>query len=704
MTDNVGSFEVRDSGGARVSFWPLAPGTTVTQGTTPPHPIAPGAPNPIVVGTFGIFDIVIAYPAGAPITRTAVTTTGLGTLITGAATNSGTVFANGDVGHICFAVDTGGPTTDFTGSLRINATLSGTATRLDIPIEVRPSTEEDHLFIAFALITTKRNYTWIRLNVVNHNGGAVVGGATARIRALRDNGTVRSFNRIAPALTTTGGFLAHDDVRDIVGVPIDWPIVFEFEATDFVRRAQMLEFTTAQRTGHHNRNAHTPGNVQMTAVTDASLATRHFAFDPGHGVVYAATGQRRSNEWFLAHRIATGVSNLLQTRHSVPAANITFMRTAGLGLIDPGQVDITSAPENGDTRYAYDMTARTVRIVNNALTLTHISNLLLTTHGDVHPFAANAVPVADRDLILTSSPATITAALNRTAAGLTGRTAQPATVRWNETTQRYVFDSIPTPAPDSPPMAPGPPQTHNLAINTTDEFTVTDAMLRNLAARTARWSLNREVSGGAAFKTAARTAMMDQGALAYMTNAVVHEADRPAGDPFLDHGIKGWSFGRRRTQLRGLTPTPNITLTLHHNALGTDGGTGRGNVMLASNTASATAAHLRLQKTFVKYVRGLEQGLRSRGITNTHSSALNGGANAALIPGYAFFENEFMNAASPATGVTFEYQRMVLPAFIDRTVEEIVAAIVEFLIDPQPNAEFDSVDVGVGISAGGVSW
>jgi hypothetical protein len=373
-------------------------------------------------------------------------------------------------------------------------------------------------------------------------------------------------------------------------------------------------------------------------------------------------------------------------------------------LIDPADVNRGGAPETGNTRYDYDMTARTVRIINNALSLTHISNLLLTTHNDVPPFAAQAVPEADRDLILTGSPATITTALTRTAAGLAGRTAQPGTVRWNQATERYVFDSVPSADPT------GAVQTHNLLINTTDQFNVTDDMLRNLAARTARWSLNREVAGSpgtpaiAGFVTHARDAMLDQNALTYMTNACFEEADRPAGDPFLAHGIQGWSFGRRRTQMRGLAPMPDILLTLHHNAVNTDGTAARGNVMLASNAATATAAHMRLQKTFVKYVRGLNQGLRSRGMINNHTSAANGPANAVFVDGYGFFENEFMNARSADTAFTFEYERMVLPAFIDRTAEEIVAAIVDFLINPQANAEFDPVDVGAGISVGTVNW
>lgn len=703
MPDRIGTFEVRDAAGTQVGMFPLAPGTTMA-GATAPHPVAPGPANPIVLGTFGILDVVVALPTGAPVTRTAVANTGLANTLTGAPVQSGTLFADADLAHLCFAVDTGGSTTNFEGSLRVIVDVSGTATRLDIPIEVEPDTEQDDLFIAFALISNRRDYTWIRLRAVNNNGNAPVAGATARIRALRDNSTVTRFNRTCPAQTTAAGQLSHGTDRDVVGVPIEWPVVFEFEEGTFVSRAQMLEFTPAQRTGHHNNNPHAPGDVPMVARADADLSARHFAFDPGHGVAYHAVGQRRSQEWYLAHRIAAGVSAQLRAHHQVPEANITFMRTAGLGLIDPANVDVTGAPEQGEQRYEYDMGARTIRIRNNALSLTHLSDLLLTTHADAPPFAANAVPEADRQQILDASPATITAALTRTAAGLPGRTALPDTLRWNEATRRYVFDSEPTPVPDAPAMAPGPNQTHNLLINTTDRFTVDNAMLRVLAARTARWSLNREVSGGPAFKTSARTAMIGQGALAYMTDAVFSETDHPAGHLMLSHGLKGWSFGHRRDVMRGLAPTPDITLTLHHNAVNNDGDTGRGNVMLASNAASATAAHMRLQKTFVKYVRGLEQGLRSRGITNTHDSALNGGANAALIPGYAFFENEFMNAASPVTGLDFEYQRMVLPAFIDRTVAEIVAALVEFLLAPQADAEFDPVDVGAGISAGAVRW
>jgi hypothetical protein len=34
----------------------------------------------------------------------------------------------------------------------------------------------------------------------------------------------------------------------------------------------------------------------------------------------------------------------------------------------------------------------------------------------------------------------------------------------------------------------------------------------------------------------------------------------------------------------------------------------------------------------------------------------------------------------------------------------MVAAVVEFLVHPQPNAELDPVDVGVGIVEGTVRW
>lgn len=704
MPDNIGTFELRDSGGTRVSFFPILPGTTVAQ-ANPPNPLAPGdEPNPINVGRFGVMDIVVLIPDGAPIARTAVATTGLTQAISGAAVNRGTLFTattGGHIAHLCFAFDVGWAATSFAGSLRVTCQVGGTATRLDIPVEIQQGAEENDLVIAFALIATRRNYTWIKLEVLNRNGNAAVANAAARIRPLRDNTTTaRSFNRFCDATTTATGFLAHGE-RDVVGVPIDWPVVFEFEAPTFVRRAHMLEFAAAQRTGHENNNPHVPTSVLMDATTDASLATRHFAFDPGHGVVYAATAQRRSQEWFLAHRIATGIADILQSRHGVPAANIHFMRTAGLSISDPDRIDRVGGPEEGDQRYEYDMAARTIRIRQAARNLTDLSNVLLTTHDDVPPFASHPVPVLDRNIVLTSSAATITAAITRSVAAMTGRTAVAGSERWDTTTDRYVFDTIATGAAATPPP---PTTTHNISIDTTDLFTVTDAMLMTLAARTARWSLNREVSGQSAFKTAARNAMIAQGALRYMTDAVFEEADHPAGHDFVSHGVKGWSFGGRRDRLRALAPAPDITLTLHHNALGTDGDPARGNVMLASNAASATEAHLRLQKTFVKYVRGLKMGLRSRGIVNDHSSALNGAANASLIPGYAFFENEFMNAGSPVAGLDFEYERMVLPAFVDRTVEEIVAGIVEFLLNPQPNTDFDPVDLGVGLTEGPVRW
>ena len=695
MTDNIGSYEIRDAGGARVNFWPLSPGTTVAQ-ALPPNPVAPGNVNPVVVATIGILDIVVSTPAGAPLARHHVANTGLGQVVAGAGVNSATLFANNDLAHLCCAVSTPNAANPFDGSLRLNVQVSGHATRLNIPIQVSPNVEEDDLFIAFALERNLSNYLWIHMRAVAHTGGAAIGNANVRIRTLRDNATVRTFNRISPAVTTATGFVAHG-ARDVVGVAINWPVIFDLQAANFLRRSQMMEFTAAQRTASHNNHPHTPTDVSMAA-SNESLAARRFMLDPGHGVVYADAA-RRSYEWFLAHRIATRVSTLLQNDHAVPAANITWTRTAGFGLISPVHVNANNAPATGHTRFDYDMTNRTVRIVNNALSMTDISDLLLTTHTNAHPFPAEPVPPARRAQLLASSPATVTAAVNRTAAGLAGRTVQPGTTRWDEPTMRYVFDTVPTANPA------GPVQTHNIAINTTDNFTVTDAMLRNLCARSARWSLNQEgMGGGTAFQVAARNAMLAQGALDYMRDASFREADHPAGHVFLAHGIEGWAFGIRRQVMQAQNPVPDITLTFHHNAVGVDGQAARGNVMLASNAASATAAHLRLQKTFVKYVRGLETGLRERGIINTHGSALNN-APAALTSGYAFFENEFMNAGPPpAAGVAFEYERMVLPGFINRTAEEIVAAIVDFLVNPQPNADFDPVDVNQGISAGPVRW
>ena len=133
--------------------------------------------------------------------------------------------------------------------------------------------------------------------------------------------------------------------------------------------------------------------------SNVGLQGRQFMLDAGHGAVYALARYRRSQEWYVAHRIVDRIAELLQQRHHVNAADIFLTRTAGFGLIEPGQIRSAGAPERGAHRFAFDLANRRARIDNNTVSLVDLSDLLLTRHtGAAH--TAQAIPAADRTRLL----------------------------------------------------------------------------------------------------------------------------------------------------------------------------------------------------------------------------------------------------------------------------------------------------------------
>src|SRR5690606_15999609 len=110
MPDNVGSYQVLDSSGAAVHFWPLAPGTTVTQ-ITPANtvPVAPGAPNTVVVANHGVLDIAWLVSEDAPLTRTAVNAISLPGAVAGNGSTTATLFIDGSEGRLTCGIDVAPP-------------------------------------------------------------------------------------------------------------------------------------------------------------------------------------------------------------------------------------------------------------------------------------------------------------------------------------------------------------------------------------------------------------------------------------------------------------------------------------------------------------------------------------------------------------------------------------------------------------------
>src|SRR6266849_1340039 len=120
MATKLGDYSVRAGSGA-MKFWPLNPGTTVAQ-ATPPAPIAPVNPNPVVQPpTFAIFDVVIRM-SDEPVTESTIANPTLLAQVPGAATVNSMPLTKEEDGtaHICFAVAPSSGTT-FEGILRLSA-------------------------------------------------------------------------------------------------------------------------------------------------------------------------------------------------------------------------------------------------------------------------------------------------------------------------------------------------------------------------------------------------------------------------------------------------------------------------------------------------------------------------------------------------------------------------------------------------------
>jgi hypothetical protein len=732
MPDDIGSYQVFQAGAA-IRFWPLVSGTTLANAAPAPpaHPVKPGKPNTIVIANFGLVDVAIPLPPDAPITRTKVAAAKLGlpARVAGRGVDRAELFAdqsgNPNLAQLTFAVDAGHATRAYDCELRVTIDTAAGARRMDVLLQVRPGQQENGLFVVPALTKATHSYTWAWVQAVSQARAATkVANAKGLLRILRDNVTVKDFNREFEVTTNKAGLVmlkaaglaGGTQERTAVGVPLELPLICDLTAAKFERRAHMFEWKPAKRAGHHNNNPNAPGNVTLIPSTNASLATNRFVLDPGHGVAYADTAGR-CYEWFVAHRTAHHIAHLLKTRHKVPAANITFMRTAGLGLIDPTSFVAANpaAPEfepaankplgvkalkDGETWFKYDMTARTLRTKVATRTLKHVSDMLFATHETKLPYGMNPIPNAERKKILDENPATISACIARAAKRLPKRTAMAGSERWDATTQKYVFDTHPA------GKSKGALQTHDIAINTSDVFAVSNASLRRLAERTARWSLLREATSMKFHQDHARPAMLKHNALQYMADACFSEADRPKGDPFLKHGLRGWGFSERRKDMAAMSPVPDITLTLHHNAVGS--GDAQGIMLIVAKPAIATEAHLRLQKTYLKYVTALNQGLHHKGMNDNHAVSPKDPSFSSVVNGYAFFECEFMNApiavGPGASGPPYDYDRMVTDAFVQHLAEEIVAAVVEFLVHPQPDAELDPVDINAKIKAGTVLW
>src|SRR5438105_12330266 len=145
MPTKLGEYTVR-SGGAAVTFWPLNPGTTLAQ-ATPPAPVAPVNPNPIVLPpAFAMFDVVIRL-TDDPVESNIPAPTLLAQVSAGTTVSAMPLTKEADgTAHICFAVAPSSGTT-FEGILRLSATPSSSpaaAIQIDLKIKAVTNTLADN--------------------------------------------------------------------------------------------------------------------------------------------------------------------------------------------------------------------------------------------------------------------------------------------------------------------------------------------------------------------------------------------------------------------------------------------------------------------------------------------------------------------------------------------------------------------------------
>ncbi|WIG94821.1 hypothetical protein [Myxococcus sp. SDU36] len=709
MPIQVGSYSVLNGETAQ-SFWPLAPGTSIEAATASVDDafVAPGSTNTLTapLTDFGIFDIVLELSPDAVVqTEVEAPAPALAErrVQVGSAVTTMPLLLEGDGGarrcHLCFAAQVSAGQVAFTGMLRLEARYTtGAATqtcRLDVALRVERQQCVTNLFIYYVVHRKpSQRYCWVKLRVVEAGDGTTpVEGASVSAEVLRDNlgSGYRDSHRRVRLQTGADGYVA-DGTRPIMALPIDWPLLFRATLPACVQRGHLVRLGSEQLTGNTNQHPFEAPVLPMTQVVNASLATHRFLLDPGHGVVYALATSRRSQEWYGVHRIADRVAELLQSRHGVPADSISWTRSAGFGLIEPVSVHAANAPEAGDGFYQYDMAQQRIRVRNAQRSLQQLSDLLLVRHqGDDD--TAQAVLAADRARLLATNEATVMNIVARLNQQLLPqqRRVRAGSVRWDEPVGGYVYTQEALQPPHVIVNA-----AVALPITAQDWFGVDAGMLEVLAERSARWSLRCEVGGSAAFQAVARAAMRETGFVDYARAKTLQYLHVTAPHSYLQSGIKAWGPTPRTNYLNGVAPTCDLYLTLHLNA-----GPGKGAMSLLSrvppnpalpNAASAPPVEqLRLAKTFVKYVDPFDQGTRQGGVTLEEA-----GNPAAMLSAqnqhrarYVYFELEFMDAPHPTPPAQYRYEDMVRQPFIDTVAEQIVAGIVEALLNPQ--ADFDSV-------------
>lgn len=626
--------------------------------------------------------------------------------------------------HIAFGVyiEPGGEAWE--GKLRLEAnTKAGGHRRLELPLKVEKLKLVNDLFIFFIPHPTPPLvHAWCKVKVMDATYQPIP-DASAKVKVLRNNlqAGFKSINRRVDLYSQDDGYLAAFGTRKVIGLPTGWPLIFNVTKDAYVQRGHMLKLAAAD-SPNNLKPLDKPDDrtgITMLANDDVDLSDKTILLDPGHGVVYADSGNRRSQEWFSADQMAERVASILTSRFQLPEANILWTRTAGFGLIAPDEITVRTAPENGAGRYTFDLTDPAARKIHARANLPAetLSNLLLTGHADDN--SALPAPVSRRNGLIQNNQTTVETATQRLIAGLNlhwrmepdtfswqddgfqfnvqRRGAHPPWVDvgtgrmgWDDTAGQYLFvvEMTDPTAAESAVMA----NAHSLKINQADSFTLDDEMMRTLEDRSARWSLQCEIGGDADFAKAARKAMRQAGALDYMKRKCRWSNDQLQGSALLAHGTMGWDVVARLNYFNGAGAVADFILTIHENAAG-----GIGSLIEVAMNATQPVDQLRIAKTFIKYVDPFDQGFSGSGVFTQHGfiRLVDQGAHRSK---HVFLELEFMDSKSPRNSSIYQYEEMLDEMYFSTVAEQIAAGIVEWLLLPQDQATFDAIKFNAGTS------
>jgi hypothetical protein len=243
--------------------------------------------------------------------------------------------------------------------------------------------------------------------------------------------------------------------------------------------------------------------------------------------------------------------------------------------------------------------------------------------------------------------------------------------RWNPATSRYevTFER------------PGPPVERRevaLALRAGDVLPLVDRDLAFLAKASVWRSWRQEM--GAAFRPilaepGSAGARPGAALLSYATRVLEAEEGRSPGP------------GQRRTFMAAAAPAPDAFLTVHLNAAG-----GSGVAALVAPGSTAVSPQSRLGKRFLKYVDPFGLGRHGTGL------ASNGATLVAASPSpatHVYMETDFMDGPEPGTTSGIRYERMIDDArFVRPAAEQMLCALAEFVLAPQPDAEIDAANLG----------